>query len=232
MSTHVPVVEQITKANDRIAAANRQALDHAGAFSMNIMASPGAGKTSLIESTLGQVADTLRIGVVEGDLSTSLDAERAAQAGARSVQINAAACHLDASMVSQAFDELPLVDLDVVIVENVGNLICPASFDLGTHVNVLIASVPEGDDKPFKYPKMYRGVQVLVINKIDLLPYVKFDMQRFTAGVEALNEGVLTFPLSCSTGAGVDAWVHWIEQQRRRHSVTDARPATESIGPG
>ncbi len=213
MSKRIPVVEKITKANDEVAAMNLNRLNDNGIFSMNIMASPGAGKTSLIEMTLPMLAPKFRLGVIEGDLATDLDAARAAAAGAVSVQITTGSCHMDAPMVKQGLDELPLDELDIIIVENVGNLICPAGWDLGTHRRVLIASVPEGDDKPFKYPGMYRGVDVLVINKIDLLPYVTFDLERFTQGVEALNEGVVTLPLSCTTGEGLDAWVDWVTEQ-------------------
>ncbi len=213
MSERIPVVEKITRANDEVAAMNLNRLNENGIFSMNIMASPGAGKTSLIEKTLPMLAPKFRLGVIEGDLATDLDAARAAAAGAVSVQITTGSCHMDAPMVKQGLDELPLDELDIIIVENVGNLICPAGWDLGTHRRVLIASVPEGDDKPFKYPGMYRGVDVLVINKIDLLPYVTFDLERFTQGVEALNEGVVTLPLSCTTGEGLDAWVDWVTEQ-------------------
>ena len=210
MSRTIPVVEKITAANDQIAARNRSRLDSHGIFSLNLMASPGAGKTSLIERSVPLLSDRYRLGVIEGDMATSLDADRTEAAGAVSVQINAASCHLDAPMVSQGLDELDLTALDVIIIENVGNLICPAGFDLGAHRKVLIASVPEGDDKPYKYPSMYRGVDALVINKIDLLPYLDFDLDRFQRGVEALNEGVATLPLSCTTGEGIEAWIEWI----------------------
>jgi hydrogenase nickel incorporation protein HypB len=132
------------------------------------------------------------------------------------VQINTGTCQLDASMIGQALECLPLSDLDLLLVENVGNLICPAGFDLGTHHNLLVSSVPEGDDKPFKYPRMYRGTDVLVINKIDLLPYVDFDMERFTRGVRALNETVRAFPMSCRTREGLQPWVDWLEDRVRR----------------
>ena len=213
MGRTIPIIEKITKANDQIAALNRARFDEHGIFSLNLMASPGAGKTSLIEKSIPLLADRFRLGVIEGDIATTLDADRAEAAGATSVQINAASCHLDAPMVSHGLDELELPVLDIIIVENVGNLVCPAGWDLGTHRQVLIASVPEGDDKPFKYPAMYRGVDVLVINKIDLLPYVTFDMDRFRQGVEALNKGVVTFPLSCQTGEGIEAWVDWIVEE-------------------
>ena len=209
--TRVPVVEKITRANDQIAALNRDLLDRHAVFGLNLLASPGAGKTSLVERTLERLAGRLRVGVIEGDLATSLDAERAAAAGARAVQINTGgACHLDAPMVHSALAELPLAEIDVLIVENVGNLICPAGFALGTHANVLVASTPEGDDKPYKYPSMYSRVDTLVVNKIDLLPHLDFDMERFRRGVATLNPGVRTFPLSCRTGEGVNDWVAWI----------------------
>ncbi len=225
MTVRVPVVETITKANDQIAGLNRELLDRHGIVGLNLLASPGAGKTSLIERTLPLLRERLRVGVVEGDLATSLDAERASAAGAPAVQINTGgACHLDASMVRDALGRLPLADLDVVIVENVGNLICPASFALGTHATVLIASTPEGDDKPYKYPATYRNVDVLIVNKTDLLPHVSFDMERFRRGVEALNEGVLTFPLSCRTGEGVAAWAEWIVTRARERREQRPRP--------
>jgi hydrogenase nickel incorporation protein HypB len=212
MPQRIPVVENILSANDRLANANRLRLEQAGVFSLNFMASPGAGKTSLIEATLQQLSPKLRIGVIDGDIATSLDADRAAAAGALAIQINTGGdCHLDALMLENALNQMDLEAIDCLIVENVGNLVCPASFQLGTHQSVLIASVPEGDDKPYKYPGMYRGVDALVINKIDLLPYVSFRMDYFQQGVEVLNPGVTTFPLSCRTGDGLEEWIHWIK---------------------
>jgi hydrogenase nickel incorporation protein HypB len=211
MTTRVPVVENILSANDRMAARNRETLDQADVYSINIMASPGAGKTSLILKTLESLNIRLRLGVIEGDLATSIDAEKAAAAGLPAVQINTGGgCHLDAAMLADALPALPLNELDLVIVENVGNLVCPANFQIGTHLNVLIASLPEGDDKPYKYPGMYRGVQVLIINKIDLRPYVSFNMEYFKRGVEILNPGVATFALSSKTGEGMNEWTDWL----------------------
>ena len=207
MSERIAVVEEIMGANDRLAAQNKKRLDEAGLFAINIMASPGAGKTSLIERTVKELAGEYEIAVVDGDVATGIDAERAARAGARAVQINTGGeCHLDAVMIQEALDQIDFKTTDLIIIENVGNLICPAGFKLGAHKNVLIASIPEGDDKPYKYPSMYRGVDALVINKIDLRPYVKFDMDYFKHGVETLNPGVLTFPVSCQTGEGLLAW--------------------------
>jgi len=220
MPQRLPVVEKILSANDRIALENRQTLETSGVYALNFMASPGAGKTSLIEQTLKNLRDDLRIAVVDGDIATSIDADRAAAAGAIAVQINTGGeCHLDAVMLRQALSQIELESVDLLIVENVGNLVCPASFQLGTHQSILIASVPEGDDKPYKYPGMYRGVDALVVNKIDLLPYVTFNMDYFRRGVELLNPGLVTFPVSCKTGSGLDAWMTWLKIQVSRHRV-------------
>ena len=219
MTQRIPVVEKILSANDRLAQDNRFILDQAGVFSINLMASPGAGKTSLIECTVHALRarwPDLQLAVIDGDIATSLDADRAAAAGAVAVQINTGGeCHLDAVMLHDALPQLNLAQTSLLIVENVGNLVCPASFQLGTHKSVLVASIPEGDDKPYKYPGMYRGVDALVINKIDLLPYVPFNMEFFQKGVEALNPGVVTFPLSCRTGEGLAPWLDWLVSQVR-----------------
>jgi len=213
MTTRVPVVEKILSANDRLADQNRARLDSAGVLGLNIMASPGAGKTSTILRTInGLAASNIRLGVVEGDTApVTIDADKIIAAGMPAVQINTGGeCHLDAVMLGGALPQLPLDEIQVLIVENVGNLICPASFALGTHLNVLIASVAEGDDKPYKYPNIYRGIDALIINKIDLIPYVEFNMDYFRRGVEMLNPGVITFPISCRTGEGVEEWVTWL----------------------
>ena len=218
MPQNIPVVENILSANDRLAAENRARIDAAGVFSVNLMASPGAGKTSLIEQTLPRLKDKLHVAVVDGDIATSIDADRATEAGAAAaIQVNTGGeCHLDAVMLHGALEQLDLNRFDLLIVENVGNLVCPASFKLGTHTSVLIASVPEGDDKPYKYPGMYCGVDALVVNKIDLLPYVSFRMEYFERGVQALNPGLVTFPISCRTGEGLEAWIHWLLENVRK----------------
>ena len=212
MPQNIPVVENILNANDRIAQENYSRLETAGVFSINILASPGAGKTSLIEQTLPRLKDKLRVAAIDGDIATSIDSDRAAAAGAlAAIQINTGGdCHLDAVMLHGALDKLELVQYDLLIVENVGNLVCPANFKLGTHKTVLVASVPEGDDKPYKYPGTYRGVDVLIVNKVDLLPYVNFRMDYFEQGVQVLNPGVTTFHTSCTTGEGLDAWADWL----------------------
>lgn len=218
MPQNIPVVENILNANDRLAEENRACIEAAGVFSINVIASPGAGKTSLIEQTLPRLKGKLRVATVDGDIATSLDSDRAAAAGAEaSVQINTGGdCHLDAVMLRGALEQLDLDQFDLLIVENVGNLVCPANFKLGTHKTVLVASIPEGDDKPYKYPGTYRGVDALVINKIDLLPYVPFKMDYFQRGVQVLNPNVAAFPLSCTTGEGLDAWVNWLIENAKR----------------
>lgn len=218
MTEKVTVVENIHKSNDEIALSNEKKIREAGVFSLNLMASPGAGKTSLIEHTLHALGDEWQIAVIDGDVASSIDADRAAKAGATAVQINTGGtCHIDAHMLQQALDKLALEKYELLLVENVGNLICPASFTLGTDKNVLIASTPEGDDKPYKYPKMYQDVDALVINKIDLLPYIDFDMEYFKKGVEILSPGLISFPLSCKTGEGIDAWLDWLQGEIRNN---------------
>ena len=218
MPQNIPVVENILNANDRIAQENYNRLENAGVFSINILASPGAGKTSLIEQTLPRLKDKLRVAAIDGDIATSIDSDRAAAAGAlAAIQINTGGdCHLDALMLHGALEKLTLPQYDLLIVENVGNLVCPANFKLGTHKTVLVASVPEGDDKPYKYPGTYRGVDVLIVNKIDLLPYVNFRMDYFERGVQVLNPGVTTFHTSCTTGEGLDAWADWLIENAKR----------------
>ena len=210
----IKIVEKILNANDRLANENRQKFDDAGVYAINLMASPGAGKTSFIIKTIeGLMADDVQIGVVEGDTApVTIDSDKINAAGMPAIQINTGGeCHLDAVMLEGAIDQMDLAPLDLVVVENVGNLICPAAFELGTHSNVLIASIPEGDDKPYKYPNIYRGLDVLIINKTDLLPYIDFNMDYFRQGVEMLNPGLTTFAVSCKTGEGIEAWLDWLK---------------------
>jgi hydrogenase nickel incorporation protein HypB len=214
MTTNIPVIKHILSANDQIAEQNLAALNAAGVYAINIMASPGAGKTSTIIKTFELLENKIKMGVIEGDLASSIDADKAQAAGIPVVQINTGGgCHLDAVMLQGAFPNLPLDSLDLVIVENVGNLVCPANFKIGTHKNVLIASIPEGDDKPYKYPGMYQGVDALIINKIDLMPYIDFDIEYFLKGVEILNPGLKSFSVSCKTGEGFDSWIDWLTKQ-------------------
>lgn len=216
-SIKVPVVEKILSANDQIAFQNKELLRSKRVFSINMMASPGAGKTSFILQTIEALKNRLRLGVIEGDTAAvTIDADKILEAGRPAVQINTGGdCHLDAVMVADGIRKLPLDEIDLMIVENVGNLVCPAAFDLGTEINVLISSVPEGDDKPYKYPAIYRGLNVLILNKMDLLPYINFRSEYFQQGVEMLNPGLTTFPVSCVTGEGISAWIAWLEARVR-----------------
>jgi len=207
------IVEKILSANERLANENRRRIDAVNIYSINLMASPGAGKTSFILATInGLQNDAVQIGVIEGDTApVTIDSDKIKAVGIPVVQVNTGGeCHLDALMIEGALDQLPLNAIDLLVIENVGNLICPAAFALGTHINILIASTPEGDDKPYKYPNIYRGLDVLIINKIDLLPYLNFDMNYFQQGVEMLNPGLITFPVSCKTGEGIENWLDWL----------------------
>ena len=211
MVKRIPVIERIMSANDEQALENRRLLDRHGVHAINVMASPGAGKTSLILSTIAALEGRLRVGVVEGDLASDVDAQKVRRAGVPAVQINTGGgCHLDAPQLHAALQELPLADLDLVFIENVGNLVCPVGFALGEHTRLGISSVPEGDDKPHKYPTIFANIDALVVNKIDLLPYIPFDMTEFERLVRTLNPNVSVLPLSCVTGEGISAWIEWI----------------------
>lgn len=215
----VSVVEGILSANDQLAAQNRQLLDKHGIMVLNLMASPGSGKTSLILRTIDGLRGRLRVGVIEGDIASSVDADRVATKSVPVVQINTGGqCHLDAPMTGRALAQLPLADLDLIIIENVGNLICPVDFKLGEDLNVMIASAPEGDDKPYKYPGIFVAVDAVVINKVDLLPYVHFDVAAFRKLVTGMNPDVAIFEVSCETGQGIKEWVEWVARQRAKKS--------------
>jgi hydrogenase nickel incorporation protein HypB len=208
----VPVVERLLSANDQVAADNRAHFQAQQVMVFNIMASPGAGKTTLLMATIE--AMQRRIGVIEGDVASQVDADRIATTGAPVVQINTGgACHLDAPMIRGALAELPLDGLDLVFVENVGNLICPVSFDLGQNANVGLISVPEGDDKPYKYPGIFEAVDLVVVTKADLLPYLDFDLDAFKTLVHGLNPDAPVLSLSAKTGAGIEAWIEWLNDR-------------------
>jgi len=210
------VIERIMGANDTQAADNRRIFDEHGVHVVNIMAAPGAGKTSLILETVRRLQGELRIGAIEGDVASTVDTDKVRAGGAPAVQINTGGgCHLDAKQVAQSLNEFPLDEVDLVFIENVGNLICPVGFALGEHTRVAISSVPEGDDKPYKYPKIYANVDALVINKIDLLPYLPFDLEAFQKLVRSLNPDIELFPVSCVTGEGMDAWTSWLQNLAR-----------------
>ncbi len=207
----IPIVENILSANDRLAEENARLLAAEDVLAVNVMASPGAGKTSLIVHTIEALRHRARIGVIEGDVASRVDADTIEALGVPVVQINTGGtCHLDANMVHGSLDQLPLAELDLLLIENVGNLICPTDFALGERIKVMISSIPEGDDKPYKYPAMFAAVQGIVINKIDLLPYVEFDLESFRKLVTGLNSGVQVFEVSCKTGEGIPAWADWL----------------------
>jgi len=213
----IKVLKDILSANEQIAQRNRQLLDSKGVFAVNLMSSPGSGKTSLILETIKRLKGKTRIGVIEGDISSSLDAETIGKESVPVIQINTGgACHLDANMLSSALSNVPLEDIELLLIENVGNLVCPAEFALGEHKKVSISSTPEGDDKPFKYPLMFSKVDAALINKIDLLPYLKFDTRAFSQAVSGINEKVEIFQISCTTGQGIEEWVSWLLAQMSR----------------
>lgn len=189
-------------------------MDQHGILAVNIMASPGVGKTSVILHTIAALRGRLRVAVIEGDVAGRVDADRVAATGTPVVQINTGGgCHLDAPQVQNALGQLPLNEIDLLLIENVGNLVCPAGFALGEHRKVMVASVPEGHDKPIKYPGMFTVVDALLLNKTDLLPYMDFDLTAFRTAIRALNAAAPLFEISCRTGEGIEAWVEWLIRQ-------------------
>ncbi|MDR9458852.1 MAG: hydrogenase nickel incorporation protein HypB [Dehalococcoidia bacterium] len=212
----IKVLKDILSANDQIAQENRQLLDSKGVFTINVMSSPGAGKTSLILETIRRLKGDVKIGVIEGDVSSSIDAETIGKEGVPVIQINTGGeCHLEASMTYRALSNLPLQDIELLFIENVGNLICTAEFAIGAHKNLVISSTPEGFDKPLKYPLIFTVADIVLINKIDLLPHVKFDAAAYKKTVKNLNESAEIFEVSCTTGQGIDRWLSWLQNQLR-----------------
>jgi hydrogenase nickel incorporation protein HypB len=213
----VEIVERVLKVNDALAEEVRAQFDRSGTLAINIIGSPGSGKTSLLEQTVAILHPQMTLGVVEGDIATSRDAERIARCGVPAVQIETRlignACHLDANMLRTALQRLRLAEIQVLFIENVGNLVCPSSYDLGEHLRVVVASVPEGDDKPLKYPSSFAKASAVVLNKVDLLPVTDFSLAAFTAGLREVSAAPL-FPLSARTGEGLGTWVAWVEAQR------------------
>ena len=208
----VKVVTQILEANDRIAEENRKLFDKSGVYVINIMSAPGAGKTSLLEKTIKEISGKTKIGVIEGDIAGSDDAKRIKNLGIPVVQINTGgACHLDANMIREAIDGFPLKGLDLLIIENVGNLVCPAEFKVGEDIKVMLLSITEGDDKPLKYPLMFQESSALVLNKIDLLPYTNADVGKIKKNSLSLNPKLKIFEVSCKTGEGMSKWVKWLQ---------------------
>jgi hydrogenase nickel incorporation protein HypB len=220
----VPVLTNITEADRLVAEDLRAEFARRGILVLNLIASPGAGKTTLLERTITGLGGDVRVAVVEGDLETSIDAERIAILGAPAVQINTGGgCHLEARMLRAALGSLPMDDIDVLIVENVGNLVCPTAWDLGEDVRVVVASLAEGDDKPLKYPSTFASAQVVVINKVDLEPYLPARIAVLRQNALRVNGGLTLFDVSCTTGAGVPAWLDWLRAAlaRKRGKGTD-----------
>jgi hydrogenase nickel incorporation protein HypB len=226
--TTVPVVSRVLKANDQVAEENRVAFERAGLAVLNVMASPGAGKTSLILATHQKLGGELAFGVVEGDLASSIDADHIAREGIPVVQINTGGtCHLDAPMIRAALPHLPLYELDLLWIENVGNLICPTSYALGSDLNVVVASVPEGHDKPYKYPGIFAQADVVVLNKTDMIDAFEFEMYDFERGVRMVNPSVPIFPVSCRTLHGMGDWAQWL--RGRVAEVREPKLALEAV---
>lgn len=210
----VKILQNILKANDTIAAENRRRFQEKGVFVIDLMSSPGAGKTTLLEETARRLEGEIRLGVIEGDLATAADAQRIAAHEVPVIQINTGkGCHLDANQVQNAMTHFDLESIDILFIENVGNLVCPAEFDLGQHTKVLLLSTPEGDDKPEKYPIMFQQCPTILINKMDLLPYVPFDLEKVRASIRRLQPECRILELSCKTGEGLEAWLDFLRER-------------------
>ena len=210
----IKLVKDILAANEVIAAQNKSFFTEHGVFVVNLMGSPGAGKTTLLERTAEGLKGKRGMAVIEGDIATSRDAERIAAHAIQAVQINTGGeCHLDGNMVRGGLGQLDLDGIDLLVVENVGNLVCPAEFNIGEDAKVMISSVTEGDDKPLKYPLMFQVSSVLLLNKVDLLPHVEFDLERFRAEALKINPNLEIIPISCKTGEGLDTWLQWLEER-------------------
>lgn len=211
MNLEVKLMKNILGANDEIATQNRKIFSERGVVVMNLMGSPGSGKTTLLEKTLALLADKIKIAVIEGDLFTAKDAERIERAGVDVIQINTAGgCHLDAPMIQKACAALDLDAIDLLIVENVGNLVCPAEFDIGENFKAVVLSITEGDDKPLKYPLIFKESEVTLLNKIDLLPFTNFDLRAACEDLTTLHPTIKIFETSCTTGAGLGEWAEWL----------------------
>lgn len=209
----ITIERKVLEKNDAVAGQNREVFLRHGIFAINIVSSPGSGKTSLLECTLSHIKNRVNVAVIEGDVQTDLDAQRVSALGVPAVQIvTKGGCHLDAPLVREALSSVDLSNLQLLIIENVGNLVCPANYDLGEAVKVVVASVTEGDDKPLKYPAMFRNASVMIINKIDLLPYVNCRIADLKRNALSINPSLTVFETSCVTNAGIDVWCNWLEE--------------------
>lgn len=212
----VTIERKVLEKNDELAAKNRILFHQHGAFVLNIVSSPGSGKTSILERTLEHLKGRLRVAVIEGDVQTDFDAQRVAKFGVPVVQIvTNGGCHLDAKLVQDALGSMDLKGIQLLVIENVGNLVCPANYDLGEHMKVVVASTTEGDDKPLKYPAMFRNASVLLVNKIDLLPYISCNITELKNNALRINPALNVFETSCTTNQGIDPWCAWLEKQAK-----------------
>ncbi len=210
----ITIERKVLEKNDQIAERNRRLFKEHGIFALNLVSSPGAGKTSILEKTFQELRNAIRIAVIEGDVQTDLDAQRVAQYGVPVVQIvTMGGCHLEANLVQDAMKNLDLPLIDLLFIENVGNLVCPAGYDLGEHAKVAVLSTTEGDDKPLKYPAMFRNSSVLIINKTDLTPYTNCDLERLRNNALQINPKLKIFEMSCFTGAGIPEWCSWLRER-------------------
>ena len=226
----VTIERKVLEKNDELAAKNRELFQHHGTFVVNIVSSPGSGKTSILEQTLEHLKGKLRIAVIEGDVQTDFDAQRVAKFDVPVVQIvTNGGCHLDAKLVQDALGNIALKGIQLLVIENVGNLVCPANYDLGEHSKVVVASTTEGDDKPLKYPAMFRNASVLLVNKIDLLPYVNCNITKLKNNALQINPALNVFETSCTTKQGIDVWCAWLESQVKNYPLIHEQPVPREI---
>ena len=226
----VTIERKVLEKNDELAAKNRELFQHHGTFVVNIVSSPGSGKTSILEQTLEHLKGKLRIAVIEGDVQTDFDAQRVAKFDVPVVQIvTNGGCHLDAKLVQDALGNIALKGIQLLVIENVGNLVCPANYDLGEHSKVVVASTTEGDDKPLKYPAMFRNASVLLVNKIDLLPYVNCNITKLKNNALQINPALNVFETSCITKQGIDMWCAWLESQVKNYPLIHEQPVPREI---
>jgi hydrogenase nickel incorporation protein HypB len=226
----VTIERKVLEKNDELASKNRELFQHHGTFVVNIVSSPGSGKTSILERTLEHLKGKLRIAVIEGDVQTDFDAQRVAKFDVPVVQIvTNGGCHLDAKLVQDALGNIALKGIQLLVIENVGNLVCPANYDLGEHSKVVVASTTEGDDKPLKYPAMFRNASVLLVNKIDLLPYVNCNITKLKNNALQINPALNVFETSCTTKQGIDVWCAWLESQVKNYPLIHEQPVPREI---
>jgi hydrogenase nickel incorporation protein HypB len=209
----IPVETKVLKKNDEYAAENRARFESRGLVVINIMSAPGAGKTTMLERTIAQLSDRYKVGVIEGDIATTIDADRIRAAGAPAYQVNTSCCHLDAKMIQDAIAQFPVDAFDLLVIENIGNMVCPAAYDLGEHLRVMVYSTTEGAEKPKKYPKMFHQSHCVLLNKIDLVPYTNVSVDELRQNVLDVSPHATVLPISCRTGEGLDQWIEWLAGQ-------------------